>query len=107
MYCNTFVYLSGCKGMDEGGDKMDLTVKNTKEKIPKMQESIEAVKLIIESLVRKEEDLEDEINDTFDQVVALIEERRSCLLNQLHSRISSTREKLGKFECILNRAQIN
>ena len=79
-------------------DKMEVTAKNTKERIPKLKESINAVKLIIESLLTKEETLEDEINDTFDQVVAIIEERRSCLLNQLHSRVSSTREKLVKFE---------
>ena len=55
-----------------------------------MKEYIEAIKLVIKSLKIKEETLEDEINDTFDQVVAIIEERRACLLNQLHSRISST-----------------
>ena len=79
---------------------MEVTTKNTKERIPKIRESVEAVKLIGESLLSKEETLEDEINDTFDQVVAIIEERRKCLLNQLHSRVSSTCEKLGKFKVI-------
>jgi hypothetical protein len=78
-------------------DKMEVTANNTKERIPKMKEGIIAVKLIIESLRSKEETLEDEINDTFDQVVAIIEERRTCLLNQLHSRVSSTCEKLGRY----------
>ena len=66
-------------------------------KEPTMKEYIEAIKLVIKSLKIKEETLEDEINDTFDQVVAIIEERRACLLNQLHSRISSTCEKLGNY----------
>ena len=79
-------------------EKMEVTAKNTKEIIPKLKESINAIKLIIESLLTKEETLEDEINDKFDQVVAIIEERRSCLLNQLHSRVASHREKLGKFQ---------
>ena len=77
---------------------MEVTAKNTKERIPKLKESINAVKLILESLLTKEETLEDEINDKFDQVVAIIEERRSCLLNQLHSRVRSTQEKLGKLK---------
>ena len=77
---------------------MKLAMKITKEKLPKMQESIDAVELTTEDLVSKGEDLEDEINDMFDQIVAMLEERRTCLLNQLHSRIDSKREKLGKFE---------
>ena len=63
----------------------------------KMTGSVDVIKLIIESLRNKEETLEDEINDKFDQVAAIIEERRACLLHQLHSRVSSTCEKLGKF----------
>jgi len=60
----------------------------------KMTGSVDVIKLIIESLRNKEETLEDEINDRFDQLAAIIEERRACLLNQLHSRVSSTCEKL-------------
>merc|ERR1711892_359321 len=59
-----------------------------------MKESIEAIQVTNESLVNKEEDLHDEINDTFDQLVAMIEQRRTCLLNQLHFRVLSKREKL-------------
>merc|ERR1719300_334007 len=59
-----------------------------------MKESIERVKETSESLTAKEEKLDDEINDTCDQLVAMIEERRTHLLNQLHFRASSKREKL-------------
>ena len=34
------------------------------------------------------------INDTFDQLAALLEQRRTCLLNQLHFRVAAKREKL-------------
>ena len=74
-----------------------MTAKNTKERRQKMEECNDAINLILKSLQTKEENLEDEVNDTFDQVVAIIAARRTCLLNQLHSRVSSTREKLGKF----------
>ena len=84
--------------MEGERETMKMAVKITKEKLPKMQESIDAVELTTEDLVSKGEDLEDEINDMFDQIVAMLEERRTCLLNQLHSRIDSKREKLGKFE---------
>ena len=84
--------------MEGEREAMKLAMKITKEKLPKMQESIDAVELTTEDLVSKGEDLEDEINDMFDQIVAMLEERRTCLLNQLHSRIDSKREKLGKFE---------
>jgi len=79
--------------MEEEKETKQLT-KMKNEKIQKLQESGKELNMTKESLSRKGEDLEDDINDKFDQVVALIEERRSCLLNQLHSRISSKREKL-------------
>ena len=84
--------------MEGERETMKMAVKITKEKLPKMQESIDTVELTTEDLVSKGEDLEDEINDMFDQIVAMLEERRTCLLNQLHSRIDSKREKLSKFE---------
>ena len=76
---------------------MRVTVNSILEKVPKVKESIGAIKLTNESLVSKEEDLDDEINDTFDKLVAMIEQRRTCLLNQLHFRVSSKREKLGSW----------
>jgi len=75
-------------------ENMRVTVNSILEKVPKVKESIGAIKLTNESLVSKEEDLDDEINDTFDKLVAMIEQRRTCLLNQLHFRVSSKREKL-------------
>ena len=77
-------------------ENMRTTVNSIIEKVPKIKESIEAIQVTNESLVNKEEDLHDEINDTFDQLVAMIEQRRTCLLNQLHFRVLSKREKLGK-----------
>ena len=62
---------------------------------PIVNNCLETVNITLESLRSKEQDLEDEINDKFDQVVAIIEERRACLLTQLHSRVSSVCEKLG------------
>ena len=75
---------------------MRTTVSNILEKVPNIKSSIEDIKSTNESLLTKEEDLDDTINDRFDQLVAMIEQRRTCLLNQLHFRVSSKREKLGK-----------
>ena len=48
-----------------------------------------------ETLKNKEVRIEDEINDTFDQVVAIIEERRRGLLDHLQSKVRSTCDRLG------------
>ena len=74
---------------------MQTTVTNILEKVPNIKRSIEEIKSTNESLLTKEEDLDDVINDRFDQLIAMIEQRRTCLLNQLHFRVSSKREKLG------------
>ena len=74
---------------------MRLTLDTILEKVPAMKNSIERVKATTESLTAKEEALDDEINDTCDQLVAMLEERRTNLLNQLHFRVSTKREKLG------------
>ena len=74
---------------------MRSTVTNILDKVPNIKKSIEEIKATNESLLNKEDDLDDEINDKFDQLVAMIEQRRTCLLNQLHFRVSSKREKLG------------
>ena len=76
-------------------ENMRSTVTNILDKVPNIKKSIEEIKATNESLLNKEDDLDDEINDKFDQLVAMIEQRRTCLLNQLHFRVSSKREKLG------------
>ena len=76
-------------------ENMRLTLDDILEKVPAMKNSIERVKSTTESLTAKEEALDDEINDTCDQLVAMLEERRTNLLNQLHFRVSTKREKLG------------
>ena len=74
---------------------MRTSVTDIQDKVPSIKKSIEAIKLTSESLAHKEEDLDDDINDTFDQLVALLEQRRTSLLNQLHFRVASKRDKLG------------
>ena len=86
---------------------MKATVNNIEEKVPTIRKSIEAIKATSESLVHKEEDLDDQINDTFDQLVAMLEQRRTCLLNQLHFRIASKREKLGEKFYVFNLCAFN
>jgi predicted transcriptional regulator len=82
--------------MKKEKETMRTTVTNILEKVPNIKKSIADIKSTNESLVVKEEDLDDAINDKFDQLVAMIEQRRTCLLNQLHFRVSSKTEKLGK-----------
>ena len=77
---------------------MRTSVTDIQDKVPKIKKSIETIKLTSESLAHKAEDLDDDINDTFDQLVALLEQRRTSLLNQLHFRVASKRDKLGKHE---------
>ena len=79
-------------------ETMRTSVTDIQDKVPSIKKSIEAIKLTSESLAHKEEDLDDDINDTFDQLVALLEQRRTNLLNQLHFRVASKRDKLGKHQ---------
>ena len=81
--------------MKKEKEDMQTTVTNILEKVPNFKKSIADIKSTNESLGAKEGDLDDAINDKFDQLVAMIEQRRTCLLNQLHFRVSSKREKLG------------
>ena len=83
-------------------DNMRTATAQVQEKLPSIKKSIQSIKLTSESLGHKEEDLDDSINDTFDQLVAMLEQRRTCLLNQLHFRVASKRDKLGKDFKILN-----
>ena len=82
--------------MKEEAGEMRGTLTNIEDKVPGIRKSIEAIRTTSESLGHKEEDLDDQINDTFDQLVARLEQRRTCLLNQLHFRVASKREKLGR-----------
>ena len=87
--------------MKKEKELMRTTVTNILEKVPNIKRSIEDIKSTNDSLLTKEDDLDDVINDRFDQLVAMIEQRRTCLLNQLHFRVSSKREKLGKPQFII------
>ena len=46
-------------------------------------------------LSKKEGDLEDQINDIFDEIASVLEERRKDVIAQLRSRIDSKCQKLG------------
>ena len=81
-------------------ETMRVTLNGILESVPEMKRGIERVTGTSESLTAREEALDDEINDTCDQLIAMIEERRTNLLNQLHFRVSTKREKLGKIFCL-------
>ena len=46
-------------------------------------------------LSKREGDLEDQINDIFDEIASVIEERRKDVIAQLRSRIDSKCQRLG------------
>ena len=46
-------------------------------------------------LSKKEGDLEDQINDIFDEIASVLEERRKDVIAQLRSRIDSKCQRLG------------
>ena len=60
-----------------------------------IREKIKELNELKESLVRVEEDLEDEINDTFSSVSVLLEERRQNLLSQLRSKVGGKCQRVG------------
>ena len=51
-------------------------------------------------LSKKEGDLEDQINDIFDEIASVLEERRKDVIAQLRSRIDSKCQKLGSIRTI-------
>ena len=51
-------------------------------------------------LRQREEELEDEINDTFSSIAAILEERRKDVLAQLRSRVNGKISKLGNNICL-------
>ena len=46
-------------------------------------------------LVKKEEDLEDQINDIFTEIASVLEDRRKEVIAQLRSRIDEKCQRLG------------
>ena len=46
-------------------------------------------------LSKKEGDLEDQINDIFDEIASVLEQRRKEVIAQLRSRIDSKCQRLG------------
>ena len=57
-------------------------------------------------LSKKEGDLEDQINDIFDEIASVIEERRKDVIAQLRSRIDSKCQRLGLIIWIIYRLKI-
>ena len=47
-------------------------------------------------LRQREEELEDDINDTFAKITLILEERRKDVVSQLRSRVNGKFQKLGK-----------
>ena len=64
--------------MKKEAGEMRGTLTNIEDKVPDIRKSIEAIRTTSDSLGHKEEDLDDQINDTFDQLVARLEQRRTC-----------------------------
>ena len=64
---------------------------------------LEEISDVQQSLISKEENLEDEINDIFANITALLEGRRKEVIAQLRSRVDGKCQRLGKisFYCIL------
>ena len=46
-------------------------------------------------LIKKEEDLEDQINDIFTEIASVLEDRRKEVIAQLRSRIDEKCQRLG------------
>ena len=74
-------------------------METTKEKERELDKDIETkLKEIdhVQSLLSKKEgDLEDQINDIFDEIASVLEERRKDVIAQLRSRVDSKCQKLG------------
>ena len=60
-----------------------------------LQEKIKELDAVKDSLRKVEEDLEDEINDTFSSVGVLLEERRQIMLSQLRSKVGGKCQRIG------------
>ena len=62
------------------------------EDIAKKLSEIDNVQSI---LIKKEEDLEDQINDIFTEIASVLEDRRKEVIAQLRSRIDEKCQRLG------------
>ena len=62
-----------------------------------LQEKIIELNSIKDSLGKVEEDLEDEINDTFSSISVLLEERRTNILSQLRSKVGGKCQRIGRY----------
>ena len=62
-----------------------------------LEEKIKELKELKESCHKVEEDLEDEINDTFSSLSVLLEERRQNVVSQLRSKVSGKCQRIGEY----------
>ena len=58
-------------------------------------------------LSKKEGDLEDQINDIFDEIASVLEQRRKEVIAQLRSRIDSKCQRLGIILSIIAASQFD
>ena len=58
-------------------------------------------------LSKKEGDLEDQINDIFDEIASVLEQRRKEVIAQLRSRIDSKCQRLGTILSIIAASQFD
>ena len=61
-----------------------------------VKRKLEEISDVQQSLMTKEENLEDEINDIFANITALLEGRRKEVIAQLRSRVDGKCQRLGK-----------
>ena len=61
-----------------------------------VKRKLEEISDVQQSLMSKEENLEDEINDIFANITALLEGRRKEVIAQLRSRVDGKCQRLGK-----------
>ena len=65
-----------------------------------LEEKIKELKELKESCHKVEEDLEDEINDTFSCLSVLLEERRHNVVGQLRSKVGGKCQRIGQWSVL-------
>ena len=60
-----------------------------------VRRKLEEISEVQQNLMSKEENLEDEINDIFANITALLEDRRKDVIAQLRSRVDGKCQRLG------------